>query len=51
MARQARLDAPGALHHVMGRGIDGIPLFVNTKDPQDFIARVADLSSHNALKV
>lgn len=23
MPRQARLDAPGALHHVMGRGIEG----------------------------
>jgi REP element-mobilizing transposase RayT len=51
MARQSRLDAPGALHHVMGRGIDGIPLFVNTKDRQDFIARVADPSSEDALKV
>ncbi len=51
MARQSRLDAPGALHHVMGRGIGGITLFVNNKDRQDFIARVADLSSDNALKV
>ncbi len=35
----------------MGRGIGGITLFVNNKDRQDFIARVADLSSDNALKV
>jgi hypothetical protein len=25
MPRQARLDAPGTLHHVIGRGIEGIP--------------------------
>ncbi len=27
MPRQPRLDAPGTLHHVMGRGIDGIKIF------------------------
>ena len=26
MPRQPRLDAPGALHHVMGRGIDGVKI-------------------------
>ncbi len=26
MPRQARLDAPGALHHVMCRGIEGISI-------------------------
>ena len=26
MPRQARLDAPGALHHVRGRGIEGISM-------------------------
>lgn len=51
MARQSRLDAPGALHHVMGRGIDGLTIFVNKNDRQDFIARVADLTSVDALRV
>jgi hypothetical protein len=27
MPRQARLDAPGTLHHVMGRGIEGTKIF------------------------
>jgi hypothetical protein len=27
MPRQPRLDAPGALHHVMGRGIDRAKIF------------------------
>ena len=27
MPRQAKLDTPGALHHVMGRGIEGCPVF------------------------
>ena len=28
MPRQARLDYPGAYHHVMGRGIDGHHIFI-----------------------
>ena len=43
MPRQPRLDAPGALHHVMGRGIDGIKIFSNKKDREDFLERLADL--------
>ena len=27
MPRQARLDAPGILHHVMIRGIEGVKIF------------------------
>jgi len=27
MPRQPRLDAPGTLHHIMGRGIDWIKIF------------------------
>ena len=43
MPRQPRLDAPGALHHVIGRGIDGIKIFINKKDREDFLERLADL--------
>lgn len=43
MPRQSRLDAPGALHHVMGRGIDGIKIFSNRKDRKDFLERLSDL--------
>jgi len=51
MPRQPRLDAPGALHHVMGRGIDRIKIFRNRKDRDDFLGRLADLCKINALQV
>ncbi|MDY6845119.1 MAG: transposase [Thermodesulfobacteriota bacterium] len=51
MPRQPRLDAPGALHHVMGRGIDGIKIFRNKKDREDFLKRLADLCIADALSV
>jgi putative transposase len=43
MPRQTRLDAPGALHHVMGRGIDGEKIFNSKVDRNDFLSRLADL--------
>ena len=51
MPRQPRLDAPGALHHVMGRGIDGVKLFSNRKDREDFLERLSDLCRADALSV
>ena len=35
MPRTARLDAPGVLHHVMIRGIEGRKIFRNKKDRKD----------------
>ncbi|MBM4340623.1 MAG: hypothetical protein FJ110_13905 [Deltaproteobacteria bacterium] len=43
MPRQARLDAPGILHHVMVRGIEGCPIFLDDQDRQDFVSRVSQL--------
>jgi len=40
MPRQARLDAPGTLHHVIGRGIEPREIFVHDIDHNDFIARL-----------
>jgi len=40
MPRTARLDAPGVLHHVMIRGIEGNKIFRNNKDRDDFIERL-----------
>jgi len=51
MPRQPRLDAPGALHHVMGRGIDGVTIFRNKKDREDFFERLAGLCRADALSV
>ena len=51
MARQPRLDAPGALHHVIGRGINGVKIFINRKDREDFIERLSGLCGADALSV
>jgi len=43
MPRQSRLDAPGTLHHVIGRGIEETKIFRNERDKRDFLSRVAEL--------
>ncbi len=43
MPRQPRLDAPGAQHHVMGRGIERTHVFQDDTDRADFGARLAAL--------
>jgi hypothetical protein len=43
MPRQARLDTPGALHHIMGRGIERTNIFRKDQDREDFLNRLADL--------
>jgi hypothetical protein len=40
MPREARLDAPGTLHHVMARGIEGIDIFRTDEDRYDFLNRL-----------
>jgi putative transposase len=44
MPRQARLDAPGVLHHVMARGIERRKIFRDDRDRDDLIARLARLT-------
>ncbi len=43
MPRLARLDAPGALHHIIIRGIDRRKIFLSGKDYEDFLERLASL--------
>ncbi len=43
MPRQARIDAPGALHHVMVRGIERRRLFLDNQDRDNFIERLGDI--------
>ncbi|MFH1351175.1 MAG: hypothetical protein ABII26_09585 [Pseudomonadota bacterium] len=43
MPRQARLDAPGTLHHVIGRGIEKMIIFRSKYDREDLITRVEGL--------
>jgi REP element-mobilizing transposase RayT len=51
MPRSARLDAPGVLHHVMGRGIERKKIFWNNNDRKDFLDRLAALAFDGAMDV
>ena len=42
MARQPRVEYPGALHHVMSRGNDGIMIFSDDEDRQIFLDLLAE---------
>src|SRR5512137_2271763 len=51
MPRQARLDAPGVLHHVMVRGIERRAIFRDEGDRADFVGRLAALVPATGLTV
>jgi len=51
MPRLARLDAPGVLYHVIGRGIERRKIFLNNKDRSDFIARLAKLAEDDSMYI
>jgi hypothetical protein len=40
MPRQARLDMPGALHHIMIRGINKSDIFIDDEDREKFLERI-----------
>jgi len=43
MPRQARIDTPGALHHIMVRGIEGKKIFRGNNDRDDFVTRLGKI--------
>ena len=43
MPRQARIDAPGALHHIAARGIDRGKIFADVTDKYTFLERLGDI--------
>ncbi|MBU2578143.1 hypothetical protein KKA69_04945 [Patescibacteria group bacterium] len=43
MPRKARIDAAGAVHHIIGRGTNRQEIFSDKKDYLDFIKRLGDL--------
>lgn len=45
MPRQARLDIPGLMHHVMARGIEGRNIFLDEDDRDGFLKRLAEVVS------
>jgi REP element-mobilizing transposase RayT len=51
MPRQARLDTPGTLHHVMVRGIDGVAIFRDDQDREDFLSRIGHLVDSTGTRI
>ena len=52
MPRQARLDAPGTLHHVILRGIEKRRIVVDDdKDRQNFVRRLGDLAKETETRI
>jgi putative transposase len=43
MPRQSRIDAPGALHHIIARGINRRSIFDDDEDRDRFVARLGGL--------
>ncbi len=43
MPRKARIDAPGALHHIICRGIERNRIFRDDVDRQDFVTRLGNI--------
>jgi REP element-mobilizing transposase RayT len=41
MPRKARIDAPGAVHHIIARGIERGKIFRDDEDREDFIERLS----------
>ena len=48
MPRQARIDAPGSLHHIMVRGIECKKIFRDNKDRNDFLTRLGKILSETS---
>jgi putative transposase len=51
MPRQARLDAPGTLHHVMIRGINGVDIFEGDKDREHFLSLVGERAKDTGTRI
>ncbi len=51
MPRQARLDAPGTLHHVMVRGIEKRRIVDDGKDRGNFLARLGEAAASTGMVI
>jgi len=49
--RQARLDAPGTLHHVILRGTEKRRIVDDDKDRQNFVKRLGDLAEETETRI
>jgi putative transposase len=48
MPRRARIDAPGALHHIIIRGIERKPIFKDERDYENFLRRLTVVLSETS---
>ncbi|MCK7513334.1 MAG: transposase [Desulfobacterales bacterium] len=48
MPRKARIDAPGALHHIILRGIDRCVIFEDDTDCENFLTRLERLLTESS---
>ena len=48
MPRKARIDAPGALHHIICRGIEGRRIFQDKVDRDNFVDRLGTILSETS---
>lgn len=51
MPRKARLDAPGTMHHVIVRGLEGVPIFLTDHDRENILGRVAQISKLTGCRI
>jgi putative transposase len=51
MPRQARLDAPGTLHHVIIRGIEQRKIVDDDQDRQGFVSRMGTIASETGTSI
>ena len=50
MPRQSRIDAPGALHHVICRGIERREIFTDNVDRDDFVCRLGNILTETSTR-
>jgi putative transposase len=50
MPIQARIDAPGALHHIIARGIERRKIFYDKKDRDDFLDRLGAIVRQSKMR-
>ena len=48
MPRKARIDIPGALHHIIIRGIERSPIFEDAEDYENFLTRLGIILTETA---
>jgi putative transposase len=50
MPRKSRIEAPGALHHVIARGINRQRIFIDDPDKKNFFDRLSALLKDSEIK-